>query len=74
MYKYRFYRFVLVSRGEEGSASRRGNGRNRERCTSKVSRVSEDFTVRRPISCLSWITRDCDVVLAATDALLPREN
>lgn len=45
-----------------------------ESCTSKVSRVSEDFTVRRSISCLSWITRDCDVVLAANDALLPREN
>lgn len=44
--------------------------------TSKVSRVSEDFTVRRSISCLSWITRDCDVVLAANDGridLLSRE-
>lgn len=67
MYKYRFHRArkrVCISGVDRGFSRwplcRKGRI---ESCTSKVSRVSEDFTVRRSISCLLWITRDCDVVL-----------
>ena len=56
MYKYRFHRIrkrVCISGVDRGFSRwplcRKGRI---ESCTSKVSRVSEDFTVRRSISCL----------------------